>query len=178
VSRFPERRRDGRWPATRQSPGRRSGAAAVGRRARWGDNRRLQTGSLAQGMVREPAKSQPLPDRHTIADLWSDLVHSDFRLPPGSSVSHPSGRQPSCQPPAPSAAGFAGWQTAWDYWVDAWQQSWWRRSTCRGYEEIDRLFDGLIGDAIGLVIVAVFARSSVCGPAVAVTRTGDQKWGA
>jgi hypothetical protein len=47
-----------------------------------------------------------------------------------------------------------------------------------GYEEIDRLFDGLIGDAIGLVIVAVFARSSVCGPAVAVTRTGDQKWGA
>ena len=38
-------------------------------------------------------------------------------------MSHPSGRQPSCQPPAPSAAGFAGWQTAWDYWVDAWQRT-------------------------------------------------------
>jgi len=37
---------------------------------------------------------------------------------------------------------------------------------------IDRLFDGLIGAAIGLVIDAVFARSSVCGPAVAVTGTG------
>ena len=37
---------------------------------------------------------------------------------------------------------------------------------------IDRLFDGLIGAAIGLGIVAVFARSSVCGPAVAVTGTG------
>ena len=37
---------------------------------------------------------------------------------------------------------------------------------------IDRLFDGLIGAAVGLVIVAVFARSSVCGPAVAVTGTG------
>ena len=34
---------------------------------------------------------------------------------------------------------------------------------------MDRLFDGLIGAAISLVIVAVFARSSVCGPAVAVT---------
>jgi len=30
---------------------------------------------------------------------------------------------------------------------------------------IDRLFDGLLGTAIGLVSVAVFARSSVCGPA-------------
>ncbi len=37
---------------------------------------------------------------------------------------------------------------------------------------IDRLFDGLIAAAIGLVIVAVFARSAVCGPAVAVTGTG------
>src|SRR5262245_59525528 len=37
---------------------------------------------------------------------------------------------------------------------------------------IDRLFDGLIGAAIGLMIVAVFAWSSVCGPAVNVTRTG------
>jgi uncharacterized membrane protein YgaE (UPF0421/DUF939 family) len=37
---------------------------------------------------------------------------------------------------------------------------------------IDRLFDGVIGAAIGLAIVAVFARSSVCGPAVAVTGTG------
>jgi len=37
---------------------------------------------------------------------------------------------------------------------------------------IDRLFDGLIGAAVGLVIVAVFTRSSVCGPAVAVTGTG------
>ena len=37
---------------------------------------------------------------------------------------------------------------------------------------IDRLFDGLIGAAIGLLIVAVFAWSSVCGPAVAVTGTG------
>jgi len=37
---------------------------------------------------------------------------------------------------------------------------------------IDRLFDGLIGAAIGLVIDAVFARSSVCGPAVALTGTG------
>lgn len=37
---------------------------------------------------------------------------------------------------------------------------------------IDRLFDGLIGAAIGLVIVAVFARISVCSPAVAVTGTG------
>jgi uncharacterized membrane protein YgaE (UPF0421/DUF939 family) len=36
---------------------------------------------------------------------------------------------------------------------------------------IDRLFDGVIGAAIGLVVVAVFARSSVCGPAVAVTGT-------
>ena len=39
---------------------------------------------------------------------------------------------------------------------------------------IDRLFDGLIGAAIGLVIVAVFARSSVCGPAVAITGTGSR----
>src|SRR5262245_59975074 len=30
---------------------------------------------------------------------------------------------------------------------------------------INRLFDGLIGAAIGLVIVAMFAGSSVCGPA-------------
>jgi len=37
---------------------------------------------------------------------------------------------------------------------------------------IDRLFDGLIGAAIGLVIVAVFARSPVCGPDGAVARTG------
>jgi len=37
---------------------------------------------------------------------------------------------------------------------------------------IDRLFDGLIGAAIGLVIVAVFARSSVCGPSAAIARTG------
>jgi uncharacterized membrane protein YgaE (UPF0421/DUF939 family) len=37
---------------------------------------------------------------------------------------------------------------------------------------IDRLFDGLIGAAIGLMIVAVFARSSECGPAVVVTGTG------
>jgi uncharacterized membrane protein YgaE (UPF0421/DUF939 family) len=37
---------------------------------------------------------------------------------------------------------------------------------------IDRLFDGLIGAAIGLVVVAVFARSSVWGPAVGVTETG------
>ena len=37
---------------------------------------------------------------------------------------------------------------------------------------IERVFDGLIGGAIGLVIVAVFARSSVCGPAVVVTGTG------
>jgi uncharacterized membrane protein YgaE (UPF0421/DUF939 family) len=37
---------------------------------------------------------------------------------------------------------------------------------------IDRLFDGLIGAAIGLGIVAVFARSSMCGPGVAVTGTG------
>ena len=39
---------------------------------------------------------------------------------------------------------------------------------------IDRLFDGFIGAAIGLVIVAVFARSSVCGPAVAITGTGSR----
>ena len=37
---------------------------------------------------------------------------------------------------------------------------------------IDRLFDGLIGAAIGLVTVAVFARASAGGPAVGVTRTG------
>src|SRR5262249_59427821 len=37
---------------------------------------------------------------------------------------------------------------------------------------IDRLFDGLIGAAIGLVMVAVFARRSVYGPGVAVTGTG------
>jgi len=36
---------------------------------------------------------------------------------------------------------------------------------------IGRLFDGLIGAAIGLVIVAVFAPISVCGPAVGVTGT-------
>jgi len=40
---------------------------------------------------------------------------------------------------------------------------------------IDRLFDGLIGAAIGLVIVAVFARSSVCGSAAAVTGTGARE---
>ena len=38
---------------------------------------------------------------------------------------------------------------------------------------IDRLLDGLIGAAIGLVIDAVFARSSVCGPAVAVITEDD-----
>src|SRR5262249_25639562 len=37
---------------------------------------------------------------------------------------------------------------------------------------IDRLFDGLIGAAIGLVIVAVSAQGSVSGPAVAVTGSG------
>jgi uncharacterized membrane protein YgaE (UPF0421/DUF939 family) len=37
---------------------------------------------------------------------------------------------------------------------------------------IDRVFDGLIGAAIGLVIVAVFGRSSVYGSAVAVWGTG------
>jgi len=37
---------------------------------------------------------------------------------------------------------------------------------------IDRLFGGLIGAAIGLVIDVVFARSPVCGPASAVTGTG------
>jgi len=37
---------------------------------------------------------------------------------------------------------------------------------------MDRLFDGLIGAAISLVIVAVFARSVLCSPAVAVTETG------
>ena len=37
---------------------------------------------------------------------------------------------------------------------------------------IDRLVDGLIGAGIGLVIVAVFARSSVCASAGAVTGTG------
>jgi uncharacterized membrane protein YgaE (UPF0421/DUF939 family) len=37
---------------------------------------------------------------------------------------------------------------------------------------IDRLFDGLVGAAIGLVVDAVFARSPVCGRAVAVTGTG------
>ena len=36
---------------------------------------------------------------------------------------------------------------------------------------IDRLVDGLIGAGIGLVIDAVFARSSVLGPVVAVTGT-------
>ena len=34
---------------------------------------------------------------------------------------------------------------------------------------VDRLFDGLIGAAIGLVIVTVFAWSAVCGRAVGVT---------
>ena len=34
---------------------------------------------------------------------------------------------------------------------------------------VDRLFDGVLGAAIGLVIVAVFARSSVCGPGVTVS---------
>jgi uncharacterized membrane protein YgaE (UPF0421/DUF939 family) len=37
---------------------------------------------------------------------------------------------------------------------------------------VDRLVDGLIGAAIGLVIVTVFARSAVGGPAVGVTGTG------
>jgi len=41
-----------------------------------------------------------------------------------------------------------------------------------GTSGIDRLFDGLIGGATGLVIVAMFARSSVCGPAVGGTGTG------
>ena len=41
-----------------------------------------------------------------------------------------------------------------------------------GTSGIDRLFDGLIGAGIGLVIVAVFARSSVCASAGAVTGTG------
>jgi len=36
---------------------------------------------------------------------------------------------------------------------------------------IDRLLDGLTGAAIGLVIVAVFARSSVCGPPHHATAT-------
>ena len=36
---------------------------------------------------------------------------------------------------------------------------------------IDRLFDGLIGAGIGLVTVAMFARTSVCGHAVAVSGT-------
>ena len=38
---------------------------------------------------------------------------------------------------------------------------------------LDRLFDGLVGAAIGLGIVAVFARFAVCGPAVAVTEAAS-----
>ena len=40
---------------------------------------------------------------------------------------------------------------------------------------IDRLFDGLIGAGIGLGVVAVFARSSMCGPAAAVAGTGARE---
>jgi len=39
---------------------------------------------------------------------------------------------------------------------------------------IDRLVDGLIGAATGLVVVAVFARSSAHCPAVAVTGIGPR----
>ena len=39
---------------------------------------------------------------------------------------------------------------------------------------VDRLADGLVGAAIGLAIVAVFAPFSACDPAVPVTGTGAQ----
>src|SRR5262245_17323809 len=39
---------------------------------------------------------------------------------------------------------------------------------------IGRLIDGLVGAAIGLAIVALFARSSVCGPVATVTGTGPR----
>lgn len=70
-------------------------------------------------------KSQPLTDRHTIADLWSDLYQTWTRtfVSPGSSGDPSERKAAELSAPAPSAAGFAGWQTAWDYWVDAWQRT-------------------------------------------------------
>jgi hypothetical protein len=70
-------------------------------------------------------KSQPLTGSPTIADLWSDLYETWTRtLVFLWTLGDPSERNAAeLSAPAPSAAGFAGWQTAWDYWVDAWQRT-------------------------------------------------------
>jgi hypothetical protein len=65
-------------------------------------------------------KSQPLTDRHTIADVWSDLYETWTRtLVSPWKLGDPSERKAAeLSGPAPSAAGFLAWQEAWDYWVD------------------------------------------------------------
>jgi pimeloyl-ACP methyl ester carboxylesterase len=70
-------------------------------------------------------KSQPLTDRHTIADVWSDLYETWTRtLVSPWKLGDPSERKEAeLSGRAPSAAGFFAWQAAWDYWVDAWQRT-------------------------------------------------------
>jgi pimeloyl-ACP methyl ester carboxylesterase len=64
-------------------------------------------------------------DRHTIADVWSDLYTTWARtlITPWkvADTSDRKGPEPSAL--APRAAGFSAWQAAWDYWVDAWQRT-------------------------------------------------------
>ena len=70
-------------------------------------------------------KSQPLTDRHTIADVWSELYGTWTRtLVAPWKLGDPSERK-AAEPsgPVPSTAGFFAWQEAWDYWVDAWQRT-------------------------------------------------------
>jgi pimeloyl-ACP methyl ester carboxylesterase len=69
-------------------------------------------------------KPQTLADRHTIFDVWSECYETWTRtLVSPWKLADPSERKaPEPSAWAPSAAGFPGWQTAWDYWLDAGQR--------------------------------------------------------
>ena len=68
---------------------------------------------------------QTLTDRHTMADLWSDLYQTWnrtlFSSWPLADASSPT--RPDRSALAAPGAGFYPWQAAWDYWVDAWQRT-------------------------------------------------------
>ena len=68
---------------------------------------------------------QTLTDRHTMADLWSDLYQTWnrtlFSSWPLADTSAPTRADRSAL--AAPRAWFYPWQAAWDYWVDAWQRT-------------------------------------------------------
>lgn len=70
-------------------------------------------------------RSQPLTDRHTIADFWSDLYETWARsfVSPWKLVDTSAWKGAELSVLATPGAGFSGWQAAWDYWVDAGQRT-------------------------------------------------------